>query len=291
MGRRLLREIEFKWKGKMRNVFPNNIKDNSIDNSKNNTNYNSMDNTKDNSMDNTKDNTNYNTKDITNDNIHTHTCTHANEKYILSMFPYPSGNLHMGHARVYSISDCLARFQTLKRHRVFHPMGWDSFGLPAENAAIGAGIQPADWTERNISQMRTQLHSLGFDFNWEAELRTSDPKYYKWTQWLFIKMHQRGWAYRKEAPVFWDPVDCTVLAAEQVDTQGRSWRSGAKVETRMLAQWYWKITEFADDLIVGLEKLDWPDSIKEMQKNWIGKVEACTIDFPIENDTIKGKAE
>ena len=170
-------------------------------------------------------------------------------------------------------------------------MGWDSFGLPAENAAMAAGIQPADWTDRNISQMRSQLINLGFDFDWQAELRTSQPDYYKWTQWLFIKMYERGWAYRKEAPVSWDPVDCTVLAAEQVDSQGRSWRSGAHVETRMLSQWYLKITDFAEDLISGLGALEWPESIKEMQRNWIGRSEGYTIKFPLQdgNGDLLGK--
>lgn len=224
-------------------------------------------------------------------------------KYILPMFPYPSGNLHMGHVRVYSISDCLAQFESLKkrsdsdggesgeasRFRVLHPMGWDAFGLPAENAAISAAIQPSQWTQQNISHMRSQLKELGYRFNWDRELETCDPNYYKWTQWLFLKMHERGWAYRAEAPVSWDPVDKTVLAAEQVDANGRSWRSGALVEKRMLSQWYWKITDFAEDLLGGLDGLEWPEAVKGMQRHWIGKIEGATIEFALEsNKKIKG---
>lgn len=215
--------------------------------------------------------------------------------YILPMFPYPSGNLHMGHVRVYSISDCIARFERLKttticNGNVIHPMGWDAFGLPAENAAISANIQPSQWTELNISQMRAQLKdSLGFRFDWNREVKTCDPSYYRWTQWLFLQMYERGWAYRAEAPVSWDPVDRTVLAAEQVDSTGRSWRSGALIEKRMLAQWYWKITDFAEDLLSGLEDLEWPEAVKEMQRHWIGKCEGALINFsletPIENIT------
>lgn len=225
--------------------------------------------------------------------------------YILPMFPYPSGNLHMGHVRVYSISDCLARFErlqqqgansetsetvnpnetseTTKTKSVVHPMGWDAFGLPAENAAISANVQPSQWTQSNISQMRSQLKdSLGFSFDWNLELKTCDPDYYRWTQWLFVKMHERGWAYRSEAAVSWDPVDRTVLAAEQVDATGRSWRSGALVENRMLSQWYWKITDFAEDLLTGLDGLEWPDAVKDMQRHWIGKTEGTLLIFPLE---------
>ena len=222
------------------------------------------------------------------------------EKYILSMFPYPSGNLHMGHARVYSISDCLARFESLKKggmeasscNSILHPIGWDAFGLPAENAAISASIQPSQWTQQNISHMRNQLQELGYNFNWSREVETCDPNYYKWTQWLFLKMYERGWAYQAEAPVSWDPVDKTVLAAEQVDSNGRSWRSGALVEKRMLSQWYWKITDFAEDLLKGLDDLEWPEAVKGMQRHWIGKVEGAVIEFSLleqQNRKIKGK--
>ena len=218
-------------------------------------------------------------------------------KYILPMFPYPSGNLHMGHVRVYSISDCLARFESLKRGSdvtgscsVLHPMGWDAFGLPAENAAISASIQPSQWTLQNISQMRRQLLELGCNFDWQREIKTCDPNYYKWTQWLFLKMYEKGWAYRAEAPVSWDPVDKTVLAAEQVDSNGRSWRSGAFVEKRMLSQWYWKITDFAEDLLGGLDDLEWPEAVKGMQRHWIGKIEGALIEFHLKNNKkIKGK--
>ncbi len=190
----------------------------------------------------------------------------------------------MGHARVYSISDALARFQALKHgRRVLHPMGWDAFGLPAENAALLHGIQPSSWTTQNIAQMKSQLEVLNFRFSWDAELRTCDPSYYRWTQWLFVQMFERGWAYRREASVFWDPVDRTVLAAEQVDAGGRSWRSGALVQERLMPQWYLKISAFADDLLAGLEDLEWPEAVKEMQRHWIGKQESFKVSFgPIE---------
>lgn len=209
-------------------------------------------------------------------------------KYILPMFPYPSGNLHMGHVRVYSISDCLARFHCLgseknKKFKFLHPMGWDAFGLPAENAAISASLQPRNWTEKNISQMREELKSLGYSFDWSAEIKTCDPNYYKWTQWLFLKMYERKWAYRAEGPVSWDPIDKTVLAAEQVDNEGRSWRSGALVEQRMVTQWYLKITDFAEDLLKDLDDLEWPEAVKEMQRNWIGKSEGAKIKFQLKN--------
>lgn len=226
------------------------------------------------------------------DNILILSTATGNTKYVLPMFPYPSGNLHMGHVRVYSISDCLARFESLKNplNGVLHPMGWDAFGLPAENAAMAANIQPSTWTHQNISTMRSQLHSLGYNFTWPAELQTCDPQYYQWTQNLFLKMYERGWAYRAEAPVSWDPVDKTVLAAEQVDSAGRSWRSGALVQKRMLSQWYLKITDFAEELLEGLEQLEWPDAVKEMQRNWIGKTEGAHIKFAIHNssESIKG---
>lgn len=202
------------------------------------------------------------------------------------MFPYPSGALHMGHVRVYAISDALARFEALKQGggrnaHILHPMGWDAFGLPAENAALLNGIQPAAWTEQNIAQMKAQLNALNFNFSWDAELRTCEPGYYRWTQWLFAEMFKRGWAYRAEAPVAWDPIDRTVLAAEQVDSEGRSWRSGALVEKRMLPQWYLKTTEFAEDLLAGLEQLEWPEAVKEMQRHWIGKKETFAVSFPL----------
>lgn len=217
------------------------------------------------------------------------------DSYILAMFPYPSGALHMGHVRVYSISDCLARHAQIKckngvhKQEVLHPMGWDAFGLPAENAALAASVQPRTWTENNISQMKTQLIDLGYNFTWNAELKTCSPDYYRWTQWLFLQMYKMGLAYRKEAPVSWDPVDGTVLAAEQVDSNGRSWRSGAIVEQKMLTQWYWKITDYAEDLIAGLDNLEWPEAVKEMQRNWIGRSEGALIEFPIKDDFRKIK--
>ena len=160
--------------------------------------------------------------------------------YALSMFPYPSGKLHMGHVRNYVITDVIARFQRMNGRRVLHPMGWDAFGLPAENAAIDRGIPPATWTFQNIDQMRSQLQQLGLSIDWDREVATCSPEYYKWTQWLFLQFYQAGLAYQKEAAVNWDPVDQTVLANEQVDGDGYSWRSGAKVERKLLRQWFLK---------------------------------------------------
>lgn len=187
----------------------------------------------------------------------------------------------MGHVRVYALSDCLARFHSASSAspRVLHPMGWDAFGLPAENAALHHKIAPSRWTDQNIAQMKQSLQDLGYRFDWHRELRTCDPVYYRWTQWLFLRMWERGLAYRAEAPVFWDPIDGTVLAAEQVDAEGRSWRSGAVAERRMLTQWYWRITDYADDLLAGLDRLEWPESVKEMQRNWIGRTEETEIAF------------
>jgi leucyl-tRNA synthetase len=210
--------------------------------------------------------------------------------YVLSMFPYPSGALHMGHARVYSISDCLAQYHRLKdskaagkRHpSVLHPIGWDAFGLPAENAALQRSISPSQWTAANIDQMRQQLRGLGYHLDWSrCELATSDRRYYRWTQWIFARMWERGLAYRAEGSVFWDPADKTVLAAEQVDQEGRSWRSGAKVEQRSLPQWYLRITDYAEDLLSGLDRLQWPEAVKDMQRHWIGKQEGCVLPMKI----------
>ena len=208
--------------------------------------------------------------------------------YVLSMFPYPSGALHMGHARVFSISDCLAQYYRMQRNgkgeklRVLHPMGWDAFGLPAENAAMQRQISPSTWTHRNIDQMRSQLHALAYNFDWSStELATCDPRYYKWTQWIFKRMWERGLAYRAEAPVLWDPVDRTVLAAEQVDEAGRSWRSGAMVEQRRFPQWYFRITAYAEDLLSGLADLEWPEAVKEMQRHWIGRQEGRLLTMQV----------
>nr|WP_265265666.1 leucine--tRNA ligase [Spirulina subsalsa] len=202
--------------------------------------------------------------------------------YALSMFPYPSGNLHMGHVRNYTITDVIARLKRMQGHRVLHPMGWDAFGLPAENAAIDRGIPPAQWTYQNIAHMKGQLQRLGLSLDWEREVTTCSPDYYRWTQWLFLQFYEAGLAYQKEAAVNWDPIDQTVLANEQVDSEGRSWRSGAKVERKLLRQWFLKITDYAEQLLQDLDQLDgWPERVKLMQANWIGKSVGAYLEFPI----------
>ncbi|OKH28360.1 leucine--tRNA ligase [Chroogloeocystis siderophila] len=202
--------------------------------------------------------------------------------YALSMFPYPSGSLHMGHVRNYVITDVIARLKRMQGYRVLHPMGWDAFGLPAENAAIDRGIGPAKWTYQNIAQMRSQLQRLGLSIDWNREVATCSPDYYKWTQWIFLQFLKAGLAYQKEAAVNWDPIDQTVLANEQVDSEGRSWRSGAKVERKLLRQWFLKITDYAEELLSDLDKLPgWPDRVKLMQANWIGKSIGAYLEFPI----------
>ncbi|GBF79569.1 leucine--tRNA ligase [Aphanothece sacrum] len=208
--------------------------------------------------------------------------------YALSMFPYPSGNLHMGHVRNYVITDVIARLKRLQGYRVLHPMGWDAFGLPAENAAIDRGIPPAEWTYKNIAQMKQQLQTLGLSIDWDREVATCSPDYYKWTQWLFLQFYQAGLAYQKEAAVNWDPIDQTVLANEQVDSEGYSWRSGAKVERKLLRQWFFKITDYAEQLLNDLDKLPgWPDRVKLMQENWIGKSVGAYLEFPIKGSEEK----
>ncbi|WNZ49135.1 leucine--tRNA ligase [Leptolyngbya boryana CZ1] len=203
--------------------------------------------------------------------------------YALSMFPYPSGNLHMGHVRVYTIVDVIARLKRMQGYRVLNPMGWDAFGLPAENAAIERNVAPANWTYQNIDQMRAQLKQLGISFDWSKELATCSPDYYRWTQWIFLEFFKAGLAYQKEATVNWDPIDQTVLANEQVDADGRSWRSGAKVERKLLRQWFLKITDYAEQLLVDLDKLKgWPDRVKLMQANWIGKSTGAQVTFTTE---------
>ncbi len=205
--------------------------------------------------------------------------------YALSMFPYPSGNLHMGHVRNYTITDVIARVRRMQGYRVLHPMGWDAFGLPAENAAIDRGVHPAQWTYQNIETMKGQLKRLGLSYDWEREVATCAPDYYHWTQWIFIEFLNAGLAYRREAAVNWDPVDQTVVANEQVDADGRSWRSGALVEKRMLSQWFLKITDYADQLLTDLDQLDgWPDRVKLMQANWIGKSTGAEVTFKTEQD-------
>ena len=202
--------------------------------------------------------------------------------YALSMFPYPSGSLHMGHVRNYVITDVIARLQRLRGHAVLHPMGWDGFGLPAENAAIERGSDPAEWTDRNIAQMRGQLQRLGLSIDWQREVATCHPSYYRWTQWLFLQFLDAGLAYRQEAMVNWDPIDQTVLANEQVDADGRSWRSGALVEKRRLRQWFLRITAYAGELLDDLPKLEgWPERVRTMQANWIGRSSGAELRFPL----------
>ncbi|HEY5645835.1 MAG TPA: leucine--tRNA ligase [Pseudomonadales bacterium] len=201
--------------------------------------------------------------------------------YCLAMFPYPSGQLHMGHVRCYTLGDVINRYKRLKGYNVLHPMGWDAFGLPAENAAIKHGIPPARWTRDNIDYMRGQMQALGFGFDWSREFATCDPSYYHWEQWFFTRLFRKGLAYRKNSVVNWDPVDQTVLANEQVE-DGRGWRSGALVERREMPQWFLKITDYAEELLDELDRLpDWPESVKTMQRNWIGRSEGVEIDFPV----------
>ena len=205
--------------------------------------------------------------------------------YALSMFPYPSGNLHMGHVRNYVITDVIARVQRMRGDAVLHPMGWDAFGLPAENAAIERGIDPGVWTDHNIGQMRDQLGRLGLSIDWTREQATCHDDYYRWTQWLFLELQQGGLAYQKEAQVNWDPIDQTVLANEQVDADGKSWRSGAVVEKRLLRQWFLKITDYADALLDDLDQLKgWPERVRTMQANWIGRSKGAEIQFSLTGD-------
>lgn len=201
--------------------------------------------------------------------------------YCLSMFPYPSGRLHMGHVRNYTIGDVLSRFHRMKGFNVLQPMGWDAFGLPAENAAIKHNTAPAKWTYENIEHMKTQLKQLGLAVDWNREMATCTPAYYRWEQWLFTTLYKKGLIYKKTATVNWDPVDGTVLANEQV-IDGRGWRSGALVEKRDIPQYFMKITAYAEELLNDLDKLDgWPEQVKTMQRNWIGKSFGCEVAFPI----------
>jgi leucyl-tRNA synthetase len=206
--------------------------------------------------------------------------------YCLSMLPYPSGRLHMGHVRNYTIGDVLARYLRMQGHNVLQPMGWDAFGLPAENAAISNGVPPAQWTRQNIAHMRAQLKSLGFAIDWSREVATCDPGYYRWNQWLFLRMLEKGIAYRKTGVVNWDPVDQTVLANEQV-IDGRGWRTGTPVEKREIPMYYLAITRYADELLEALDELPgWPERVRVMQANWIGRSEGCDIAFPYAPDAI-----
>ncbi len=209
--------------------------------------------------------------------------------YCLSMFPYPSGQLHMGHVRNYSIGDVLSRFMRMQGKNVLQPMGWDAFGLPAENAAMKNRVAPGKWTHHNIDYMRGQLKRLGFGYDWEREVKTCDTDYYRWEQWLFTRLFKKGIVYKKNAVVNWDPVDQTVLANEQV-IDGRGWRSDALVERKEIPQWFLKITDYADELLNDLDQLDsWPEQVRTMQKNWIGRSEGAEISFAIDgsNEVIK----
>lgn len=202
--------------------------------------------------------------------------------YCLAMFPYPSGALHMGHVRNYTITDVIARYQRMLGKNVLQPMGWDAFGLPAENAAIAHNKPPAQWTYQNIARMKKQLKKLGFAYDWDREVTTCDDQYYQWEQWFFIQLYNKGLVYRANATVNWDPVDQTVLANEQV-VDGRAWRSKALVERKSIPQWFIKITDYAEELLNDLDKLDgWPEAVKSMQKNWIGQSKGLNIFFPLE---------
>ncbi len=201
--------------------------------------------------------------------------------YCLSMLPYPSGDLHMGHVRNYTIGDVIARYQMMQGKNVMQPMGWDAFGLPAENAAIEHQLPPSVWTYKNISKMRKQLQQLGYAIDWKREITTCDPTYYHWEQWLFVQLYKKGLVYKKNSPINWDPVDQTVLANEQV-IDGKGWRSGATIERREVPQWFLKITAYADELLSGLEKLQkWPEQVRHMQQNWIGRSEGIEIHFDL----------
>ena len=203
--------------------------------------------------------------------------------YVLEMFLYPSGNIHMGHVRNYAIGDAIARYKKAQGLNVLHPMGWDAFGLPAENAAIQNKLHPNDWTIKNIAGMKVQLNSLGFSYDWSREINTSQPDYYKHEQAMFIDFLEKGLAYQKESIINWDPVDCTVLANEQV-VDGKGWRSGAKIQKKKLNQWFLKITKYADEMLHDLDTLaNWPNKVKIMQKNWIGKSSGAEINFKVHN--------
>ncbi len=202
--------------------------------------------------------------------------------YCLSMFPYPSGALHVGHLRNYTIGDVITRFQRMRGYNVLQPMGWDAFGLPAENAAMKNNVPPAQWTRQNIALMRDQLKQLGYSYDWSREIATCDPSYYKWEQWFFTRLLNKGLAYRKSAEVNWDPVDQTVLANEQVE-DGRGWRSGALVERREIPQWFLRITDYAQELLDQLDHMPgWPEAVRTMQRNWIGKSRGVQIRFDVD---------
>ena len=210
----------------------------------------------------------------------------GNKYYVLEMFPYPSGKIHMGHVRNYAIGDVVNRYYRMAGKNTLHPMGWDAFGMPAENAAIKHGVHPAKWTYENIDYMRQQLKRLGFSYDWDREVTTCNPEYYKWNQWIFLKMFEKGIAYRKSAIVNWCPHDLTVLANEQV-IEGKCWRCGTSVVQKEIPSWYLKITDYAERLLEDLEKLKgkWPSQVLIMQENWIGKSEGATIKFPVKGSS------
>ncbi len=211
--------------------------------------------------------------------------------YCLCMFPYPSGSLHMGHVRNYTIGDVLSRYKRMQGFNVLQPMGWDAFGLPAENAAIKNNTAPAIWTYQNIDEMREQLQRMGIAYDWSREIATCTPEYYRWEQWFFTQLVKKGLAYKKMATVNWDPVEQTVLANEQVDADGRGWRSGALVERREISQWFLKITQYAEELLEETEKLDgWPDAVRTMQRNWIGRSEGVEFDFALADGELAGES-
>lgn len=205
--------------------------------------------------------------------------------YCLSMFPYPSGKLHMGHVRNYTIGDVVSRFQRMRGKNVLQPMGWDAFGMPAENAAINNGVAPGKWTYANIDYMRSQLKALGFAYDWDREFATCDVDYYRWEQWFFAKLVEKGVVYKKMSTVNWDPVDQTVLANEQV-IDGRGWRSGARVERKEIPLWFLKITDYADELLADLDKVEWPEQVKTMQRNWIGKSRGVELTFDVAGESL-----
>jgi leucyl-tRNA synthetase len=210
--------------------------------------------------------------------------------YCVSMLPYPSGKLHMGHVRNYTINDALYHFMRMKGYNVLMPMGWDAFGLPAENAAMANKVAPAKWTRENIAYMKKQCQPMGWAIDWTREIATCDPSYYRWNQWFFLRMWEKGLVYKKSGVVNWDPVDMTVLANEQV-IDGKGWRTGATVEKREIPMWYMRITQYADELLDSLDGLGWPEQVKQMQRNWIGRSTGVEFTLPYDPETAKRMAD